>query len=62
MQLDQAQETARLFEAVADVLCKDYGVRVVKNAFGQVLLQNLIAGLSVKRACQHMGQSRQASS
>ena len=60
VQLAQAQEKARLFEAVIDVLRKDYGVRIVKNAFGQVLAQNLIAGLSVKRACQHMGHSRQA--
>nr|WP_208941872.1 IS3 family transposase [Paracidovorax avenae] len=59
VQLEEAQQKARLFEAVIDVLRKDYGVRV-KKAFGQVLSQNLIAGLSVKRACQHMGQSRQA--
>ncbi|MEG5129522.1 IS3 family transposase, partial [Microcoleus sp. ARI1-B5] len=59
VQLQQAQEKARLFEAVIDVLRKDYGVRV-KKTFGQVLSQNLVAGLSVKRACQHMGQSRQA--
>ncbi|HOF53046.1 MAG TPA: IS3 family transposase [Rhodoferax sp.] len=59
VQLAQAQEKAKLFEAVIDVLRKDYGVRI-KKAFGQVLSQNLVTGLSVKRACQHMGHSRQA--
>jgi len=34
-QLEQAQEKARLFEAVIDVLRKDYGVRVVKKPLGK---------------------------
>ncbi|MEX8517913.1 MAG: IS3 family transposase [Leptothrix sp. (in: b-proteobacteria)] len=58
-QLAQANEKARLFEAMLDVLKKDYGVRV-KKAFGQVLAQNLVEGLSVSRACHHIGLSRQA--
>lgn len=35
VQLAQAQEKARLFEAVLDVLKKDYGVRVVKKPSGK---------------------------
>ena len=35
VQLAQAQEKARLFEAVVEVLKKDYGVRVVKKPLGK---------------------------
>lgn len=35
VQLKQAQERAQLFEAVIDVLRKDYGVRVVKKPLGK---------------------------
>lgn len=35
VQLAQAQEKARLFESVLDVLKKDYGVRVVKKPLGK---------------------------
>jgi len=35
VQLKDAQEKARLFEAVIDVLKKDYGVRVVKKPSGK---------------------------
>lgn len=35
VQLAQAQEKAQLFEAVLDVLKKDYGVRVVKKRLGK---------------------------
>ncbi len=35
VQLKQAQEKAQLFEAVLDVLKKDYGVRVVKKPLGK---------------------------
>lgn len=35
VQLKEAQEKARLFEAVIDVLKKDYGVRVVKKPSGK---------------------------
>ena len=35
VQLQQAQEKARLFEAMLDVLKKDYGVRVVKKPLGK---------------------------
>ncbi|WP_447922536.1 IS3 family transposase [Achromobacter aegrifaciens] len=59
VQLKQAREKAQLFEAVVNVLEKDYGVRVKKN-FGQVLTQKLVQGLSVARACRYMGRSRQA--
>lgn len=43
VQLAQAQEKAKLFEAVLDVLKKDYGVRVVKKPLGKS---------SNKRSCQ----------
>lgn len=35
VQLQQAQEKAQLFEAMLDVLKKDYGVRVVKKPLGK---------------------------
>jgi transposase-like protein len=35
VQLRQAQEKAQFFEAVVDVLKKDYGVRVVKKPLGK---------------------------
>ena len=35
VQLAQAQEKAGLFEAVIDVLRKDYGVRIVKKPLGK---------------------------
>jgi len=35
VQLAQAQEKAKLFEAVLEVLKKDYGVRVVKKPLGK---------------------------
>jgi transposase-like protein len=35
VQLARAQEKAKLFEAVLDVLKKDYGVRVVKKPSGK---------------------------
>lgn len=35
VQLKQAQEKAQLFEAMLDVLKKDYGVRVVKKPSGK---------------------------
>jgi hypothetical protein len=35
VQLKEANEKAQLFEAVLDVLKKDYGVRVVKKPLGK---------------------------
>ena len=35
VQLKEAQHKAQLFEAVIDVLRKDYGVRVVKKPLGK---------------------------
>lgn len=43
VQLAQAQEKAKLFEAVLNVLEKDYGVRVVKKPLGKS---------STKRSCR----------
>lgn len=43
VQLAQAQEKAKLFEAVLNVLEKDYGVRVVKKPLGKS---------STKRSCK----------
>ncbi|KAA1170263.1 IS3 family transposase [Marinobacter salinexigens] len=59
-QLDEANQKAQFFESVVDVLQKDYGCRVVKKRFGQVLSQKQIPGLSVARACRYLGLSRQA--
>ncbi len=44
VQLEQAQEKARLFEAVIDVLRKDYGVRVVKKPLGKFSRKNSSQG------------------
>lgn len=35
VQLKESQEKAKLFEAVIDVLKRDYGVRVVKKPLGK---------------------------
>lgn len=44
VQLEQAQEKARLFEAVIDVLRKDSGVRVVKKPLGKFSRKNSSQG------------------
>jgi transposase len=43
-QLKQAQQKAEFFEAVVDVLKKDYGVRVVKKPSGKSLSKNSSKG------------------
>ncbi|WP_155640450.1 IS3 family transposase [Burkholderia pseudomultivorans] len=57
-QLREAQEKAALFEAVLDVMRKDYGITVKKPS--GVVAQRRIEKLSVERACRYMGISRQA--
>ncbi|MHA6824574.1 IS3 family transposase [Ralstonia pseudosolanacearum] len=59
VQLKEAKEKAALFEAVVDIMRRDYGV-VVKKPSGQVISQRLVPGLSVERACRYIGISRQA--
>ncbi|WP_271407627.1 IS3 family transposase [Pseudomonas sp. Q1-7] len=59
-QLELANQKAQFFEAVVDVLKNDYGVSIGKKAYRQVLTQRQVQGLSVSRACQFMGISRQA--
>ena len=44
VQLAQAQEKAKLFEAVIDVLRKDYGVRIVKKPLGKSSRKTLSQG------------------
>ena len=44
VQLKEANEKAQLFEAVLDVLKKDYGVRVVKKPLGKSSHSNLPKG------------------
>jgi hypothetical protein len=44
VQLKEAKEKAQLFEAVLDVLKKDYGVRVVKKPLGKSSLSNSSKG------------------
>ncbi|MGK8205348.1 IS3 family transposase [Burkholderia cenocepacia] len=57
-QLREAQEKAALFEAVLDVMRKDYGITVKKPS--GVVAQRRIEKLSVERACRYIGISRQA--
>ncbi|WP_408101434.1 IS3 family transposase [Stutzerimonas sp. VN223-3] len=59
-QLEIANQKAQFFEAVVDVLKNDNGVSVGKKATRQVLTQEKVQGLSISRACQFMGLSRQA--
>ncbi|WP_107504048.1 IS3 family transposase [Metapseudomonas resinovorans] len=59
-QLELANQKAQFFEAVVEVLKHDYGVSIVKKRPRQVLTQRQVQGLSVSRACQFMGISRQA--
>ncbi len=44
VQLKEANEKAQLFEAMLDVLKKDYGVRVVKKPVGKPLRKNSSKG------------------
>lgn len=44
VQLAQAQEKAQLFEAIIEVLRKDYGVRVVKKPLGKSLTKRSSKG------------------
>ena len=44
VELAQAQERAKFFEAVVDVLKKDYGVRVVKKPAGKSLRKSSSKG------------------
>ncbi|HBO3622162.1 IS3 family transposase [Pseudomonas aeruginosa] len=59
-QLELMSQKAQFFETVVDVLKNDYGVSVGKKAIRQVLSQGQVAGLSIARACQFLGMSRQA--
>ncbi|WP_124418925.1 IS3 family transposase [Pseudomonas sp. R2-60-08W] len=58
--LAQANQKAQFFEAVVDVLKNDFGVSVGKKAIRQVLSQGKVKDLSISRACQFIGISRQA--
>ena len=44
VQLKEAKEKAQLFDAVLDVLKKDYGVRVVKKPLGKSSRSNSSKG------------------
>jgi transposase len=44
VKLKHARQNAQLFEAVLDVLKKDYGVRVVKKPSGKSLSKTLSKG------------------
>ncbi|WP_407296061.1 IS3 family transposase [Stutzerimonas zhaodongensis] len=59
-QLQFTSQKAQFFEAVVDVLEKDYGVSIGKKATRQVLSQEQIQGLTIVRACQFLSISRQA--
>ncbi|KAF0861761.1 IS3 family transposase [Pseudomonas sp. LD120] len=59
-QLALSNQKAQFLEAVVNVLKNDYGISVVKKRPRQVLTQKQIQDLSISRACQFMGISRQA--
>ncbi|UPQ81860.1 IS3 family transposase [Pseudomonas knackmussii] len=59
-QLQFVSQKAQFFEAVVDVLEKDYGVSIGKKATRQVLSQEQVKGLTIVRACQFLSISRQA--
>ncbi|WP_262405634.1 IS3 family transposase [Pseudomonas fluorescens] len=59
-QLQVMSQKAQFFEAVVDVLKKDYGVSIGKKATRQVLSQRQVEGLTIVRACRFLGISRQA--
>jgi hypothetical protein len=44
VQLKEAQEKSQFFEAVIDVLKKDYGVRIVKKPVGKSSRKSLSKG------------------
>ncbi|KAF0802003.1 transposase [Alcanivorax xiamenensis] len=54
-----AEQKAEFFEAVVDVMEKDYGV-TEKKAARQVLTQRRVAGLTVSRAYHLLGIRHQA--
>ncbi|MCC5856462.1 MAG: IS3 family transposase [Idiomarina sp.] len=58
--LAESEQKAEFFEAVIDVLKKDYGVNVVKKRRGHVVESKAVAHLSVSKACYFMGYTRQA--
>ncbi|MDZ4201578.1 MAG: IS3 family transposase, partial [Gallionella sp.] len=60
VQLREANEKARLFEAMLDVIKNEYGLKIPKKAFRQVIEQSQVEGLSISAACRHYGMSRQA--
>ncbi|MBN3196996.1 IS3 family transposase [Pectobacterium versatile] len=59
-QLKLANQKAEFFESVINVLKNDYGVSVGKKAARQVLAQSQAPKVTVTRACQLLGHSRQA--
>ncbi|ULR31680.1 IS3 family transposase [Dickeya fangzhongdai] len=59
-QLELANQKAEFFESVINVLKNDYGVSVGKKAARQVLAQGQTSKITVTRACQFLGHSRQA--
>ncbi|WP_438454084.1 IS3 family transposase [Vibrio alginolyticus] len=59
-QLEDAQLKADFFEAVVNVMERDYGVRVNKKAQRSVVQEKTIVGLSVTKFCQLVQISRQA--
>jgi len=59
-QLALSNQKAQFFEAVVDVLKNDYGLSVVKKRPGKSSRKKRIQNLSISKACQFMGISRQA--
>ncbi|WP_155971250.1 IS3 family transposase [Xenorhabdus nematophila] len=59
-QLVEMEKKAEFFEAVVDVLKRDYGVTVGKKATRQVIQEKKIIGFNVAQCCRYLSITRQA--
>ncbi|MDM1022332.1 IS3 family transposase, partial [Acinetobacter sp. VNK23] len=59
-QLADTQQKAEFFEAVVDVLKRDYGVSIGKKATRQVIREKRETGISIMQCCRYLGMTRQA--
>ncbi|MBA0018490.1 IS3 family transposase [Xenorhabdus nematophila] len=59
-QLTEMEKKAEFFEAVVDVLKRDYGVTVGKKATRQVIQAKKVTGFHVTQCCRYLSITRQA--
>ncbi|MEQ1962034.1 IS3 family transposase [Xenorhabdus khoisanae] len=59
-QLAEMEKKAEFFEAIIDVLKRDYGVSLGKKATRQAIQEKKIAGFKVAQCCRYLGLTRQA--